>query len=104
MKRFGVLVALLATYCCIVLVTVHATETQTAGVGAAMTTAAQAFLTSLDADQTKKAAMKFDDPARLDWHNIPKPERKGLQIRDMNSQQRTLCHNLLPRRPQHGRI
>ncbi len=95
MKRFAVLAALLAIYCCIVLVTVHATETETAGVGAAMTEAAQAFLASLQPDQLAKATLKFDDPARLDWHNIPKPQRKGLQIHEMNAQQRERCHNLL---------
>jgi hypothetical protein len=95
MKRLALLAALLATACSLALVTASAKEAPTAGVGAAMTEAAQAFLTSLDAEQLKKASMKFDDPARLDWHNIPKPQRKGLQVRDMNAQQRTLCHNLL---------
>jgi hypothetical protein len=95
MKRLALLAALLATACSIALVTADAKEAPTAGVGAAMTEAAQAFLASLDAEQLKKAAMKFDDPARLDWHNIPKPQRKGLQVRDMTPQQRTLCHALL---------
>ena len=39
--------------------------------------------------------MKFDDPARLDWTNIPKKQRKGLPLRDMTPEQKTLCHNLL---------
>ena len=52
-------------------------------VGPAMTEAAQKFVASLDAGQRSKALMKYDDPARLDWHNIPKAERKGLQIKDM---------------------
>lgn len=95
MKRFALPAALLVTACSIALLTAQAKAAPTAGVGAAMTEAAQAFLASLDAEQLKKASMKFDDPARLDWHNIPKPERKGLQVRDMNPQQRTLCHNLL---------
>jgi hypothetical protein len=95
MKRFALLAALLAAYCSIVLLSVQATETETATVGTAMTEAARAFLASLTPKQTAVAAMKFDDPARLDWHNIPKPQRKGLQIRDMTDEQRTLCHNLL---------
>ena len=41
------------------------------------------------------ATMDFDDPRRLDWHNIPKPERKGLQLRDMSPEQQELCHALL---------
>ena len=60
-------------------------------VGLAMTEAAQKFVASLDANQAAKVMMKFDDPARLDWHNIPKPERKGLQFKDMNAEQRKLC-------------
>ena len=60
-----------------------------------MTAAAQAFLASLQADELAKAAMKFDDPARLDWTNIPKKQRKGLPLRDMTPEQKTLCHNLL---------
>jgi hypothetical protein len=60
-----------------------------------MADTATKFLAMLDADQRAKATMKFDDPARLDWHNIPKPERKGLQVRDMTSAQRESCHKLL---------
>ncbi|HEY5316194.1 MAG TPA: DUF3500 domain-containing protein [Pirellulales bacterium] len=68
---------------------------QTGSVGVAMTEAAQKFLAALDADQLAKATRKFDDPARVDWHNIPKPQRKGLQVRDMNDEQRRLCFALL---------
>jgi Protein of unknown function (DUF3500) len=72
-----------------------AAEGSPATVGAAMTEAAQKYLASLSAEQVAKSTMEFDNPARLDWHNIPKPERKGLQIREMNPEQRKLCHNLL---------
>ena len=64
-------------------------------VGPAMTDAAQKILASLNAAELAKATMKFDDPRRLDWNNIPKPERKGLQFRDMNPEQRKLCLHLL---------
>ncbi len=66
-----------------------------ADVGAAMIGAAQAFLASLTPDEAAKARMKFDDPARLDWSNIPKKERKGLPILEMNPAQRKLCHQLV---------
>ncbi len=72
-----------------------APATTTAGSGVAMAQAAQKFLAALSADQLAKAVMKFDDPARLDWHNIPKPERKGLRFGDMTAQQRKLCLALL---------
>jgi hypothetical protein len=64
-------------------------------VAAAMTEAAGQFLAALDADKLDQATMAFDDPARLDWHNIPKPERKGLQLRDMTTEQQERCHALL---------
>ncbi len=64
-------------------------------VGSAMANAAHEFLASLDPQQRAQADLKFDDPARLDWHNIPKPQRKGIQIGDMNPAQRQHCHDLL---------
>jgi hypothetical protein len=60
-----------------------------------MTQAAERYLSALSAEQLGKAKMGFDDPERTKWHFIPKPERKGLQIRDMNPQQRKLAHALL---------
>ncbi|MGD9644248.1 MAG: DUF3500 domain-containing protein [Pirellulales bacterium] len=72
-----------------------AAEATTESVAAAMTTAAQKFLDTLDAKTRAMVQLKFDDPARLDWHNIPKPQRKGLQLRDMTTDQRAACHDLL---------
>ncbi|MCE9604231.1 MAG: DUF3500 domain-containing protein [Planctomycetia bacterium] len=63
----------------------------TAKVAAAITAAAEKFLVGLDAATLAKVTMRFDDPARLDWHNIPKPQRKGLQYRDITADQRKLC-------------
>jgi hypothetical protein len=60
-----------------------------------MTAAADAFLASLDAGQREKAALAYDNAARTDWHFIPKPTRKGLQIRDMNQAQRRTALALL---------
>lgn len=66
-----------------------------AGPAEAMARAAQTFLESLSPEQRAMAVRAFDDPARLDWQIIPKPERKGLQIKEMNEEQRALCHALL---------
>jgi hypothetical protein len=63
--------------------------------GVDMTQAARDFLAGLNAEQRAEATMKFDDPARLDWHFIPKHTRKGLQVKQMDSQQRKLAHALL---------
>lgn len=72
-----------------------AAEATASATGAAMAEAVDAWLASLGADDRDTATMDFDDPARLDWHNIPKAERKGIQLRDMSPQQQELCHALL---------
>jgi hypothetical protein len=60
-----------------------------------MSTAAKQFIDSLSAEQRAQAVISYEDPKRLDWHFIPKAERKGLQIKNMNEQQRKLAHALL---------
>lgn len=63
--------------------------------GRDMTQAAQQFLADLSEQQQLQATMAFDDPARLDWHYIPKDKRKGLQIKDMDQNLRKRAHALL---------
>jgi hypothetical protein len=63
--------------------------------GVQMARAAQRFVSSLSPEQRAKATLKFDNPARLDWHNIPKDQRKGLQLRDLSAEQQKLVHELL---------
>ncbi len=63
--------------------------------GQQMEVAAQRFLKSLSAEQREVATMDYSAAQRLEWHFIPKDERKGLQLRDMNDQQRQLARNLL---------
>jgi hypothetical protein len=65
------------------------------GAGGDMTKSAERFLASLSAEQGAKARMTFDDPKRLDWHFIPKAERKGLQVKEMSPDQRKLAHALV---------
>jgi hypothetical protein len=72
-----------------------AEDSGTQPVGAKMVNAAQQFLASLSDEQRAMGVMSFDDPARLDWHNIPKPERKGLQVRELSAKQQELVHSLL---------
>lgn len=64
-------------------------------VGQAMTDAAAAFIGTLDAEQKQTAVLAYDVPQRVDWHFIPKAERKGLQIRNMTEEQRKAAHALL---------
>jgi hypothetical protein len=53
------------------------------------------FLASLSADQRAKAVVSFDSPQRVDWNFVPKDQRKGLQIKDMDKDQRQLALALL---------
>lgn len=64
-------------------------------VASAQAGAARTFLDSLDEADRALAQRAFEDPARLDWHNIPKPQRKGLPFRDMTPRQKELCLALL---------
>ena len=63
--------------------------------GGPMTAAAETFVKSLSSDQAAKAVLAYSAPQRTDWHYIPKPERKGLQVKEMNDSQRKAAHALL---------
>lgn len=66
-----------------------------AATGVDMTEKAKAFVDSLPPDARAKALLAYDTPARTDWHYIPKPQRKGLQVKEMNHDQRRAAHALL---------
>ena len=57
--------------------------------------AATAWLDSLDTAQRTLASKPFDEAKRTDWHFIPKPARKGVQLRDMNEPQQAAALALL---------
>lgn len=59
-----------------------------------MRQAAVAFLESLGPDLRDQVTFDFDAPLRTDWHYVPK-ERKGVDFKDMNIQQRCAAHELL---------
>src|SRR5215213_3189201 len=61
----------------------------------AMISAAASFLKSLPDDARQTAMIPYDSPKRVDWHFIPKAERKGLQIKHMNADQRKAALALL---------
>jgi hypothetical protein len=66
-----------------------------AAAGAAMTDAATAFVAALDDEQKQAVLLDYDSPRRVDWHFIPKEERKGLQVRHMTDPQRKAALDLL---------
>jgi Protein of unknown function (DUF3500) len=61
---------------------------------AAMTQAANAFLSSLTPEQRAKAVMRFDDEERFVWQESPGP-RAGVVLRDLNDAQKKLALDLL---------
>ena len=63
--------------------------------GTEMAVAAEKFLASLTPAQMAQVDLPFDGKERLDWHFIPKDTRKGLQIKEMNAEQRKLAHAVL---------
>lgn len=63
--------------------------------GSEMTAAAAKYLGSLSEEQRAVSQLTFDTPQRVQWHFIPKDERKGLQIKHMNPEQREAAHALL---------
>ena len=57
--------------------------------------AAIIWLDSLDPAQRSLASKPFDDAKRVDWHFVPKPARKGVQLRDMTERQQAAALVLL---------
>jgi len=65
------------------------------GPSAGMTSAAVAWLGTLDAPQRARATRAFGDESRTGWHFIPKNDRKGVQLRDMTPVQERAALQLL---------
>lgn len=79
----------------VLVVTAGAVYLQSLSTGANMTLAAKAYLATLSEEQKAISLMEYDTPQRVGWHFIPKDQRKGLQIRDMNQTQRSAALELL---------
>ena len=62
---------------------------------ASLTKAADAWLATLDAAQKERGLRPFSEAARVDWHFIPKPARKGVQLRDISPVQEEAALALL---------
>lgn len=54
-----------------------------------------ALLSGLSADQRSRCLFSMDDARRLDWDFIPKPDRTGLPLFELDRHQRTIAHSLL---------
>jgi hypothetical protein len=54
-----------------------------------------ALLNGFTADQRGRALFPFDDPRRIDWDFIPKPDRTGIALFELDRHQKALAHTLL---------
>ena len=57
--------------------------------------AATGWIATLDAGQRARAVLPFGEATRTDWHFVPKPRRKGVQLRDMTPAQEAAALGLL---------
>jgi len=53
------------------------------------------LLNGFSADQRARAHLEFDDPRRIDWDFIPKPDRTGIPLFELDRHQKALAHTLL---------
>ena len=56
---------------------------------------ANSFLSLLDKNQKEQAVYIFNSEERYNWHFIPKDDRKGLSLNEMNDKQRTAARELM---------
>ena len=63
--------------------------------GDEMAAAASNFLAALTPEQRATATYELKNEERLNWHFIPKNDRKGIQFKDLTPEQRNLAHALL---------
>ena len=60
-----------------------------------MQDAATAFLSTLTAEQKAKTQFAFDHDERYNWHYVPRDDRKGISLNELNPAQRDAAMQLL---------
>ncbi|MEP6595173.1 MAG: DUF3500 domain-containing protein [Ginsengibacter sp.] len=60
-----------------------------------MVNRANDFISSLDKNQKEQAVYSFNSSERYNWHFIPKDDRKGISLNEMNEKQRTAAKELM---------
>lgn len=89
-SRFLVGMAVAAAAC---LIAAQAVSTDSPA--AAMAGAAEQFVGVLNDAERERALHDYDDPARLDWHFIPKDDRTGIKLGDASEPTRAAALELL---------
>jgi hypothetical protein len=56
---------------------------------------ASRFLNTLSKEQQEKALYHYTDDERYNWHFIPKNDRKGITLNELNEQQKNAALNLM---------
>ena len=65
------------------------------GITEKISQAAVSFVDLLQESQKNKAVLPIDSPQLQDWQIVPKETRKGLQLNEMNDEQRQAASSLL---------
>lgn len=86
--------SLLSSAFAAILILIGSTKVSGDETGSLMADAAKRFVASLDDSQKVHASFSFEDPERFNWHWIPRA-RKGLAIKDLKPEQRSLAFGLL---------
>lgn len=60
-----------------------------------ITVKAETFLKQLNDDQRNKVFIAFDSEERYNFHYIPKDNRKGIPLKELNDKQRAAAFNML---------
>lgn len=92
--RRAALFTLLTSFA-LLIITAGAAWQLTATTPQKMMVCASEWASLLKEDQRAQALLDYDTPKRVDWHFIPKNDRKGLQVRDMSPEQRKSADKLL---------
>ncbi len=53
------------------------------------------LIDTLSTDQRAAGLFDFDDPRRLDWDIIPKPDRIGVSLHNLDRHQKVVVHELV---------
>lgn len=87
----------LITFACVFVVLLgrYGQSYKTASEANQISTTAKAFVTSLSDDQKKQALHPIDSPKLVGWHFIPMDSRKGLELNNMSTAQRSAADKLL---------
>ena len=73
----------------------YKTQTPVSRTGNKMLEAVNQFLGTLGADEKSKAMYALQDTERFNWHFIPKDDRKGISLNELNADQKKAAMNLL---------